>query len=125
MPLERIDRRAFLISTAAVLLSARRSRAQTAVTRPVVSELACPLEIIEPLAADGYAGLAVLRKPPGPGPLPVVIWFHGGITRRPLARLEATARDLANPSRLLAAGYVFVAPTYRSRDVDLQNPATV
>ena len=38
----------------------------------------------------------------------------------PMARLETYARDLATPSRLLAAGYAFVAPTYRSRDVDLQ-----
>ena len=38
----------------------------------------------------------------------------------PAARLESTARDLATPSRFLAAGYAFVAPTYRSRDVDLQ-----
>ena len=43
----------------------------------------------------------------------------------PLARLEGTARDLATGCRFLAAGYVFVAPTYRSRDIDLQTPASV
>jgi hypothetical protein len=43
-----------------------------------------------------------------------------GISQLPAARLETTARDLATPSRLLAAAYVFVAPTYRSRDADLQ-----
>lgn len=125
MSIERIDRRAFLASTLATFVWARRSHAQRAVTRPVVSEEACPLETIMPLSTDGRAGLAVLRKPPGAGPLPAVIWFHGGISTVPLARLEEIARDLANPSRLLAAGYVFVAPTYRSRDVDLQNPETV
>jgi acetyl esterase/lipase len=73
------------------------------------------------VAVDGHRGLAVLRKPPGPGPFPVAVWFHGGIATVPLARLESTARDLALGPRFLAAGYVFVAPTYRSRDVDLQS----
>jgi dienelactone hydrolase len=73
-----------------------------------------------PIAADGHSGLAVWRKPPGAGPFPVVVWFHGGITTVPRDRLEGTVRDLATGSRLLTAGYVFVAPTYRSRDVDLQ-----
>ena len=98
------------------------SAAQSAVTRPVVSDTACPLETITPVAADGHRGLAVLRRPPGAGPFPVVIWFHGGMAEVPLARLEAAARDLATGSRFLAAGYVFVAPTYRSRDVDPQSP---
>jgi acetyl esterase/lipase len=69
--------------------------------------------------------LAVLRKPPGPGPFPAVIWFHGGITTVAVQRLEEMVRDHANLPRLLAAGYMVVAPTYRSRDVDLQNPGTV
>ena len=80
------------------------ARAQSAVTRPVVSEKACPLETIAPVAADGHSGLAVLRKPPGAGPFPVVVWFHGGIATVPLTRLEATARDLATGSRFLAGG---------------------
>ena len=115
-----IDRRFFLFTAAGIVIGTRFAQAQSAVTRPVVSEQACPLETITPVAADGHRGLAVLRKPPGAGPFPVIVWFHGGITTVPLARLEATARDLATGSRFLAAGYVFVAPTYRSRDVDLQ-----
>ena len=114
------NRRAFLVTTAAGLVSSRLAHTQPAVTRPVVSEQGCPLETMTPVAADGHTGLAVWRKPPGAGPFPVVVWFHGGITTVPRARLEGTARDLATGSRLLAAGYVFVAPTYRSRDVDLQ-----
>ena len=119
-----LDRRSFLATTAGALMWMGKAEAQ-AVTRPVVSEAACPLELITPIAADGYRGLAVLRKPPGPGPFPVAIWLHGGITTEPLNRLESRARDLATSTRLLAAGYAFVAPTYRSRDVDLQNPATL
>ena len=114
------DRRAFLLTTVAGLAGMRLSQAQSAVTRPVVSEKACPLERITPVGVGGHRGVAVLRKPPGPGPFPVMIWFHGGIATVPLARLEGTARDLATGSRFLAAGYVFVAPTYRSRDVDPQ-----
>jgi acetyl esterase/lipase len=121
----RCDRRAFLLTTIAGLVSSRVSQAQPAVTRPIVSETACPLETITPVAADGHRGLAVLRKPPGAGPFPVIVWFHGGITTVPLARLQASARDLATGCRFLAAGYVFVAPTYRSRDVDLQTPVSV
>jgi len=114
------DRRAFLLTTVAGLISSALPRAQSAVTRPVVSEKVCPLETIAPIAGDGHRGLAVLRKPPGAGPFPVVVWFHGGIATVPAPRLETTVRDLATPSRFLAAGYVVVAPTYRSRDVDLQ-----
>ena len=120
-----IDRRSFLFTAAGMVIGTRIARAQSAVTRPVVSEKACPLETITPVAADGHRGLAVLRKPPGAGPFPVIVWFHGGIATVPLARLEATARDLATGSRFLAAGYVFVAPTYRSRDVDLQTTDSV
>jgi dienelactone hydrolase len=120
-----VDRRAFLLAAAAGVVAPRFLRAQPAVTRPVVSEKACPLETITPVASDGHRGLAVLRKPPGAGPFPVVVWFHGGLTAFPLARLQARARDLATGPRFLAAGYVFVAPTYRSRDIDPQATDTV
>jgi len=121
----RCNRRAFLFTTVAGLVSSRLSEAQPAVMRPIVSETACPLETTAPIAADGHRGLAVLRKPTGAGPFPVVVWFHGGITTVPIARLESAARDLATGSRFLAAGYVFVAPTYRSRDVDPQTSDSV
>ena len=66
----RCNRRAFLLTTVAGLASSRLSQAQPAVTRPVVSEKACPLETITPVSADGHRGLAVLRKPRGTGPFP-------------------------------------------------------
>jgi acetyl esterase/lipase len=120
-----LSRRTFLASAAGALAWPCHAVAQGTVTRPVVPETVCPIEIVTPLASDGHRGLAVLRKPPGPGPFPVAVWFHGGITTEPRDRLESRARDLATSTRLLAAGYVFVAPTYRSRDVDLRNPATI
>ena len=120
-----LDRRAFLFAAAAGFVAPRLWPAQPAVTRPVVSEKACPLETITPVASDGHRGLAVLRKPPGAGPFPVVVWFHGGLITFPLARLQARARDFATGPRFLAAGYVFVAPTTRSRDIDPQSADSV
>jgi dienelactone hydrolase len=93
--------------------------------RPVVSEKDCPLETIYPIAADGHRGLAVLRKPSGPGPFPAIVWFHGGLTTFPLERLQARSRDLATGPRFLAAGYVYIAATYRSRNIDPQTADTV
>jgi acetyl esterase/lipase len=93
--------------------------------QPVVSETDVPVEIINPVAHDGYRGLGVLRKPPGKGPFPVLIYLHGGITTVPLASLRGTATRGANLSRLLAAGYVVVVPTYRSRDIDPQSPVSL
>ena len=115
-----VDRRAFLFAAVAGFVTPRPPAAQPAVTRPVVSETACPLETITPVASDGHRGLAVLRKPPGAGPFPVVVWFHGGLVTFPLERLQGKASRLATGPRFLAAGYVYVAPTYRTRDVDPQ-----
>jgi dipeptidyl aminopeptidase/acylaminoacyl peptidase len=119
------DRRTFVLAMLAGLTSSRIANAQGEVTRPVISETACPLEIIEPVASDGYRGLGVLRKPPGNGPFPAIICLHAGMVTFPLSVLEALARDAANPPRFLAAGYVMVVPTYRSRDVDPQSSVSL
>src|SRR5215204_1172730 len=100
-------------------------QAQGQVTQPVRSETDCPLEIITPSAHDGHRGLGVLRKPPGEGPFPAIIYLHGGITTMPIDSLRLTAKEGANPSRFLAAGYVVVVPTYRSRDVDPQSSVSL
>jgi dipeptidyl aminopeptidase/acylaminoacyl peptidase len=110
-----IDRRHFLTGTLCGL-----ARAQDRVMRPVVSEEACPLTRIEPLANDGYRGVAFVRKPPGSGPFPAIIWIHGGLETSPTDWLQETARA-PHPSRFLAAGYVVIVPTYRSRDIDPQS----
>lgn len=119
------DRRAFVLAMFASLASTQGAKAQAEVTRPVVSETECPLEIITPIASDGYRGLGVLRKPPGAGPFPVIICLHSGLVSFPLPRLQSLARDTANASRFLAAGYVVVVPTYRSRDVDPQSTVSL
>jgi dienelactone hydrolase len=114
-----LDRRTVLLATLASVVPSGFAGAQSEVTRPVVSETECPLEVITPIASDGYRGLGVLRKPPGGGPFPVIICLHGGFGGQPLSWLQEFARD-ATASRFLAAGYVVVVPTYRSRDVDPQ-----
>jgi len=115
------DRRAFLSTAFGGFAGASLAFPQTQVTRPEVSETACPLETIAPIARDGYRGQGVLRKPPGKGPFPAMIWVHPGITTFPLPRLQLIARDGASPLRFLAAGYLIVVPTYRSRDIDPQS----
>jgi hypothetical protein len=117
----KVNRRALIVAGVGAL-SSRLLNAQQAVTQPVVTEAIAPVEVIAPVAEDGHRGLGVLRKPPGNGPFPAVIYLHGGITTIPLANLRATATQGANPSRLLAAGFVVIVPTYRSRDVDPQSP---
>jgi dipeptidyl aminopeptidase/acylaminoacyl peptidase len=111
-----LNRRTFL-----ALVSAGLVRAQEPITRPVISEDACPVETIAPVARDGYRGRGVLRKPPGPGPFPAIVWIHPGLTTFAQSSLLNIARNSANPSRFLAAGYVVTLPTYRSRDDDPQS----
>jgi acetyl esterase/lipase len=112
----KLNRRAFF-----GLASASLARAQEPITRPVVSEEACPAETIAPVARDGYRGRAVLRKPPGAGQFPAILWIHPGLLSSPQAALLNISRRSANPSRFLAAGYVVTLPTYRSRDDDPQS----
>src|SRR5262245_19102579 len=99
--------------------TAADDKEKPATTRPVISEEAAPLEAIAPVAKDGHKGEAFLRKPPGKGPFPAVVIVHGGNTTYPTAALKKFALGTW-PSRFLAAGYVVVVPTFRSRDVDPQ-----
>lgn len=109
---------------AVVPVRAERQATTTAITRPVVSETASPIETIAPGARDGHRGLALLRKPPGKGPFPAVIVIHGGLATVPRQQLETiTAGPMA--SRFLAAGYVVAVMTYRSRDHDPQSEVSL
>lgn len=92
-------------------------------TCPVISEDTSPIETIAPVAQDGHRGQGLLRKPPGAGPFPSLVWIHGGLVTRPLESLREYALS-PNPSRFLAAGYVVAVITYRSRDEDPQSPVS-
>jgi acetyl esterase/lipase len=113
------SRRSFLGSLLPTIVHASEP-----ITRPVVSEEACPLVHTEPVASDGRRGFGLLRKPPGGGRFPAILWIHGGLVTRSLADLEVSIRS-PNPSRFLAAGYVVSVPTYRSRDDDPQSTVSL
>ena len=102
------------------LVSFQFAHTQVRVTRPVVSEEACPLETLAPVSQDGHRGLGLLRKPPGAGLFPAVVLIHGGMTSLTSRELLQLTRS-ATPSRFLAAGYVTAVPTYRSRDDNPQS----
>jgi dipeptidyl aminopeptidase/acylaminoacyl peptidase len=113
-----------LLLTGFCVLTARPAAAddkekKPAATRPAISEEVAPLEAIAPVAQDGHKGEAFLRKPPGKGPFPAVVIVHGGSTTFPTAALKKFALGTW-PSRFLAAGYVVVVPTFRSRVEDPQ-----
>jgi acetyl esterase/lipase len=88
-------------------------------SRLAVSETACLLELVAVTAPDGHQTDAVVRRPPGPGPFPVLVHLHGGLGRYPVDRLKQFASEV-NASRFLAAGYMTVHPTFRSRAKDPQ-----
>lgn len=94
--------------------------AQESITWPSVSEQVSPLEELSLRAAEGHTVVAVARRPPGKGPFPAIIYLHGGLATTPMERLKDLALRRPNPSRYLAAGYVIVIPTFRSRQQDPQ-----
>ena len=99
---------------------AQEAATDESVTRPVISEDVAPLIPIEPVASDGHRGEGYMRRPPGDGPYPAVVFVHGGLSRRPTDYLQGYSRR-AHPSRFLADGFVVAVITYRSRDVDPQS----
>lgn len=102
---------------------------QAEVTRPSVSEEACPLQVIEAPTRDGQKATAVVRKPPGKGPFPAVIVLHAGMGRKVLERGVESAKEASRNgqqyTRFLAAGYVTVNPMRRGSKRDPQSPDSV
>lgn len=99
--------------------------ASGSVYRPKISEEISYVVQIHPIASDWHQGIGFLRKPPGDGPFPVVVFVHGGLT----TWSEEWLRDYSlgtHVSRFLAQGFVCAVITYRSRNVDPQStdPAT-
>jgi dienelactone hydrolase len=94
---------------------------QSEITVPLVSENACPAEVISvPIPAQQKA-TAVIRKPPGKGPYPTVVLLHGGLEPHSVEALTSAALNQPTDVRFLAAGFVTVEATFRSRR---QNPQT-
>ncbi len=92
------------------------------VTWTWVPEEVSPLQVITVKSRDDEEVTAVLRKPPGDGPFPAVVFLHGGLRKLPLERLRGAAMTSHTSTRYLAAGYVTVRPTFRDRREDPQTP---
>ncbi len=95
------------------------------ITRPEVSEQVSPLQVVTVKASDGGKSVMILRKPPGKGPFPAVVILHGGLNVQTEKQLSHAVRTSPTHVRLLAAGYVIAAPTFRNRDLDPQEPGTL
>lgn len=120
--LDNAKRPAALFLGMLAFLSASLARGQTPITRPVVSEESCPAEVFTVPAQDDRKATAVVRKPPGKGPFPAVIYLRGGLSERPLKEAKQDILNGPTLCRFLAAGYVTVAATYGSRQHDPLTP---
>ena len=112
---------AYVTAVVLATLFAQAATQSDHIERPAISEQVSPLESVSPLAGDGHHGVAVLRKPPGPGPFPAVVMIHGGLVTLTPQSLRNYVLNAPLPSRFLAAGYVVAVITYRSRDADPQS----
>jgi len=93
----------------------------TKVTYPQVSETACPVKVVSIPGRAGNEVTAVVRQPPGSGPFPAIVLLHGGLSPYSLQALKQESLTRPNYTRFLAAGFVIVVPTFRSRE---ENPQT-
>jgi len=113
--------RVFILALAALgLFQTALARGEDKITRPQISESACPIEVVSIPVPSAPATPAVIRKPPGNGPFPALIHLHGGLESWPLNRLKEDATAMPTTARFLAAGYVIVIPTFRARSQDPQ-----
>jgi len=84
------------------------------VLRPVISETICPVTELR-ISDTAYAAM---RKPPGEGPFPAVIFLHGGLGQSNMSQLSRGLMDQPTHARFLAWGYVTVNATRRAIDHD-------
>ena len=97
-----------------------------ALTWPYASEAVSPVEqlaVISP--TTGYACPVIVRRPPGPGPFPLVVVLHGGTVPHDAQWLRKNAMTQHNVVRLLAAGYAIALPSFSSRKEDPQTTAAL
>ncbi|MCP5109345.1 MAG: prolyl oligopeptidase family serine peptidase [bacterium] len=83
----------------------------------VVSEKASPVERLYIESKDGLYIAAALRKPPGGGPFPALVYFHGAPGGRGMEKLVTWSRgDHGGPlwERFLQEGFVVVVADYRN-----------
>ncbi len=114
-----------LILSALLLVSnpQRGAAAQpkSAVTVPLVSAEVSPIDEMG-ISDDAYAAV---RRPPGDGPFPAVIFLHGGLGHTSMERLCKDAMTGSTHARFLAWGYVTVNATRRDISHDPQDRGVV
>jgi dipeptidyl aminopeptidase/acylaminoacyl peptidase len=84
----------------------------------VVSETDSPVERTYIRSTDGLYIAAAIRKPPGTGPFPALIYFHGAPGGRGMEQLVGWSRgDHGGPlwERFLQEGFVVVVADYRNQ----------
>lgn len=81
---------------------------------PVISVETCPVMELG-LSKTSYAAV---RKPPGNGPFPAVLFLHGGLGQTDMSKLHENAMRQVTQARFLAWGYVTVCATRRSIQSD-------
>src|SRR5262245_8822478 len=100
--------------------------AQAADIKQIISERVSPVEVISIKDSDGREIPAVFRRPPGrKGPMPAMVFFHGGLDQMTVEQLKSAATEHPLDALFLAEGYLTVQATYRSRSDDPQRPETV
>jgi len=80
------------------------------VKKPRISEEVCPVTELRVSETSN----AAVRRPPGQGPFPAVIFLHGGLGQSSMAQLRANALDQPTQTRYLAWGYMIVSATRRA-----------
>ena len=90
-------------------------------TYPVISEERIPVTELK-VTETAYAAV---RKPPGAGPFPAIVFMHGGLGRSPVAALRRNAVQQPAQARFLAWGYVSVTATRREIRRDPQDRGVV
>ncbi len=73
------------------------------------------------VSRTGHSSFALVRKPPGNGPFPAVIYIHGTLAPWTMAHLTGAIASGPTLSRFLAAGYVTVANEFAERETDPQS----
>lgn len=90
----------------------------------VVSEDISPVMQTYIRSVDGAYVAAAIRKPPGAGPFPAIVIFHGAPGGRGMEQLVGWSRgDHGGPvwERFLAEGFVVAVADYRGGDFNLMN----
>jgi acetyl esterase/lipase len=86
------------------------------VTIPRISERQIAIHELK-LSGSAYAAI---RKPPGAGPFPAIVFMHGGLAQARMATLRSLALQLPITARFLSWGYVTVNATRRAISHDPQ-----